>query len=222
MQQIKVILADDHRIFLEGLRTILENNKTKNIEVVATTGSGKQLIELLEENEVHLIIFELNLQELDGLEVLQRLKKAKHFKKLALTRYDHSKLIKSAFKYGVDGYLLKKADTSELFMAVDELLDGKNFTGEGVQVQSGNGHIDKSKNNKKVFKDGFIKKHSLTKREMEILSLITQALSNKQIAEELFISDQTVSVHRKNIMRKLGVSNTAGLIKEAYENLLVK
>jgi DNA-binding NarL/FixJ family response regulator len=74
----------------------------------------------------------------------------------------------------------------------------------------------------KFFKDGFIKRHSLTKRETEILTLITQALSNKQIAEELYISDQTVSVHRKNIMRKLGVSNTAGLIKEAYENFLVK
>ncbi len=222
MQQIKVILADDHQIFLEGLRSILEKDKTNKIEVVSTTSNGKQLVKLLAREKVHLVIFELNLQELDGLEVLQQLKNVNNFKKLALTRYDHSKLIKSAFKYGVDGYVLKKADTSELFLAIEELLNGKNFIGEGVQMQAVNGHADKSKTNKKMFKDGFIKRHSLTKREMEILTLITQAMSNKQIAEELFISDQTVSVHRKNIMRKLGVTNTAGLIKEAYENLLVK
>ncbi len=71
------------------------------------------------------------------------------------------------------------------------------------------------------YEDRFTKKYNLTKRELEILKLITLALSNKEIAKELFISDQTVSVHRKNIMRKLGVSNTAGLLKIAYDNSLI-
>lgn len=222
MQQIKVILADDHQIFLEGLKNILENNILNKVNVVATTDSGKELIDLINKKQPHLIIFELNLQEVDGLEVLQRLKGFGKVKKLALTRYDHSKLIKTAFKSGVDGYVLKRTDTSELFCAIEELMKGSTFVGDGVHLQGKNGNAAKANGQKKIFKDGFIKRHSLTKREMEILTLITQAMSNKQIAEELFISDQTVSVHRKNIMRKLGVTNTAGLIKEAYENFLVK
>jgi DNA-binding NarL/FixJ family response regulator len=218
--QIRVILADDQQIFLEGLKNIFEKD---NIEVVATTCSGKELIELAKKTDAHLLIFELNLLEKDGLEALQKLKAHKKIKKLILSRYDDPKLVKSAFKDGADGYVLKNTDLSELFYAIRELAEGKSYVGEGVHLQIKNGRPQKSVNGyQKFFKDGFIKRHSLTKRETEILTLITQALSNKQIAEELYISDQTVSVHRKNIMRKLGVSNTAGLIKEAYENFLVK
>ncbi len=224
MQQINVILADDHQIFLEGLRNILENNGPNHVRVLATTSNGHKLLNLLDKHghEIELIIFELNLNELDGFEILHHLKKFPKLKKLILTRYDNAKLVKSAFKAGADGYVLKNTDISELLHAVGEIMEGNTFIGEGVHLQAKNGKPGKSNGLRKFFKDGFIKRHSLTKREMEILSLITQAMSNKQIAEELFISDQTVSVHRKNIMRKLGVSNTAGLIKEAYENFLVK
>jgi DNA-binding NarL/FixJ family response regulator len=223
MQQIRVILADNHQIFLEGLKNILENNETQSIKVLATTSSGKDLIELANSLDAQLIIAELNLHDLDGLDALQQLKKDTSLKKMVLSRYHNTKLVKSAFKAGVDGYVLKNADISELLYAVDELMKGNSYLGEGVHMQAKNGYSEKAVNGfQRLFKDGFSKKHSLTKREMEILTLITQALSNKQIAEELYISDQTVSVHRKNIMRKLGVSNTAGLIKEAYENFLVK
>ena len=83
-----------------------------------------------------------------------------------------------------------------------------------------NNTTEKTKEEKK-FEDRFVKKNNLTRRELEILRHIAQAMSNKEIAEKLFISDQTVSVHRKNIMRKLGVTNTAGLIKTAYDNQLL-
>lgn len=223
MQQIRVILADDQQIFIEGLKNILENHNGRHINVVATTCSGQKMVELSKGSEAQLLIFELNLQDIDGLEALQKLKAHKQLKKLVLSRYDDAKLIKSAFKAGADGYVLKNTDISELLYAISELVQGKSYLGDGVHLQAKNGYSSKSGNGyRKIFKDGFIKRHSLTKREMEILTLITQALSNKQIAEELYISDQTVSVHRKNIMRKLGVTNTAGLIKEAYENFLVK
>jgi len=107
--------------------------------------------------------------------------------------------------------------------AIRVILTGKTFFGKGVRLNDPfemvNGKREKREND--PYEDRFIKKYNLTKREIEILRLITLALSNKEIAKELFISDQTVSVHRKNIMRKLGVSNTAGLIKVAYDNSLI-
>ena len=98
-------------------------------------------------------------------------------------------------------------------------MDGRTYVGEGVELV--NNGIKPMTPEMKIYQDKFLKKYNLTKREMEILSLIAQALSNKEIASELYISDQTVSVHRKNIMRKLGVSNAAALIKIAYENDLI-
>jgi len=142
---------------------------------------------------------------------------------LALTMYDEAKLVKSAFKAGVDGYILKNSDPYELLRAIEEVLKGKTYIGIGVQLVGAraNGTTFMADKEKGKFEDKFIQKYNLTKREIEILKLISQAFSNKEIASELFISDQTVSVHRKNIMRKLNVSNIAGLIKIAYDNSIV-
>jgi len=143
---------------------------------------------------------------------------------LVLTVYDDPKFVKSAFKNGAHGYILKNKGIDELFVALHQVLDEhESYIGEGVQV-SENGATRAVAGKQQTdfhLEDRFIKKYNLTKRELEILRLITHAMSNKQIAQELFISDQTVSVHRKNIMRKLGVSNAAGLIKAAYDFSLV-
>jgi len=143
--------------------------------------------------------------------------------------YDDSKLVKSAFKNGIDGYILKTSAADDLIKAISTVLTGETFFGEGVYVHRPNipsASSDRfsagtapSKN--KTYEDRFNKKHNLTKRELEILRLISKAKNNKEIAKTLFISDQTVSVHRRNLMRKLNVSSTAGLIKIAYDNSLV-
>lgn len=225
MRLIKTILADDHRIFTEGVRAILRKDPDIKFEIVGIVHNGMELIRLLKQRKADLIILDLNLPEKDGLEVISFVRSNRiDVKVLALSMYEEPKIIKSAFKAGVNGYILKSRGVDELFNAIETIFNGNNFLGEGVSlngssIENGRGH----KHRKKIFdlEDRFVKKHSLTKRELEILQLITQALSNKQIAKELFISDQTVSVHRKNIMRKLGVCNTAGLIKVAYDNSLV-
>ncbi len=224
MQLIKTVLADSHRIFLEGIKTVFESQKDFSIDLVHECNNGTHLIEVLQKYPVDLLILDLNLPDKDGFEVLDYIHKEKiDCKVLILSAYDDPKIVKNAFRKGVDGYILKDQPIEELFEAIQMINDDNNYLGEGVKLVGTSffkGAFGRKKSLPQL-SDKFVKKHSLTKRELEILGLISQALSNKEIAKELFISDQTVSVHRKNIMRKLGVSNTAGLIKLAYDYCLV-
>lgn len=223
MQTIKTIIADDHEIFLEGLKTVLPRCRSHSLEIVGEATDGAELIRLLKKQPAHLLIFDLNMPEKDGMEVLQYVQHLRlETATLALTMYDSPKIIRAAFHAGVDGYVLKDKGLDDLFTGIETILGGNSFMGSGVNISDGHAGLGLPARQKRyIYNDRFIKKHSLTKRELEILHLITQAMSNKEIAKELYISDQTVSVHRKNIMRKLGVSNTAGLVKTAYDNSLV-
>ena len=223
MQPLRTILADDHRIFIEGLKAVLKKEQSLQFEIVSVFSNGNDLISLIKTKPAELLILDLNIPGKDGLEVIKHIRKEKlNIKILVLTMYDDTKIIKMAFKYGADGYILTDKKIEELYEAVNIIMSDKSFLGDGVittaSVAAGAIH---KKDSNSGFDDRFIRKHNLTKREIEILRLITLALSNKEIAKELYISDQTVSVHRKNIMRKLGVSNTAGLIKVAYDNSLI-
>ena len=220
-QPVSVVIADDHQLFIAGLRTILKDINGYEMELLDIANTGEELIKILKHKEPDLLILDLNMPERDGLDVLGSIRERyEELKILALTMYDESKIVKSAFKSGVDGYVLKSTGKEELLRAIGEVLEGKTYMGKGVSLNS---IIEGSRKSDSdfQFEDRFIKKYNLTKREIEILRLISQAMSNKEIAKELYISDQTVSVHRKNIMRKLGVSNTAGLIKIAYDHSLI-
>lgn len=221
---IKIVVVDDHQIFIEGVKKVLSDIEEFQCKVIGEANDGKELLRLLRRKEVDLLFLDMNLPDMDGLEILDSLKNKPNKPKriIILTMYDEPKMVKAAFKSGVDGYILKGNGVQELKQAIEEVMEGNTFMGEGVNLINGIGKNKKQTGGiKSVFQDKFIKKYHLTKRELEVLSLISQAMSNKEIAKELYISDQTVSVHRKNIMRKLGVSNTAGLIKVAYDNSLI-
>lgn len=221
MQQVNVVIADDHQLYITGLRTILQDVDGYDINLIDVANTGDELMTILKKHIPDLLILDLNMPERDGLDVLSSIgHKYDDLRILALTMYDESKIVKSAFKSGVDGYVLKTSGKDELVRAITEVLEGHTFMGQGVSLNAFAKGGRKS-DNAVQFEDKFIKKYNLTKREIEILRLISHALSNKEIAKELYISDQTVSVHRKNIMRKLGVSNTAGLIKIAYDHSLI-
>ncbi len=228
MQRIRTVIADDHQLFTEGLKNILRKSDRFDFDIIGEAENGNKLIPVLEKSFPDLLLLDLNMPESDGFDVLLKIREEySELKILALTMYDEAKLVKTAFKAGVDGYILKQTGPTELMEAIDIVLQGKTYVGQGVDIvgnqyvssKAMNGNAKKPKRDK--FEDKFIQKYNLTKRELEILKLITQALSNKEIAKELYISDQTVSVHRKNIMRKLGVCNIAGLIKIAYDNSLI-
>ncbi len=228
MQTVRTIIADDHQLFTEGLKNILKRSDNFQFEIIGQAQDGNELIPVLRRSYADLLLLDLNMPERDGLDVLESIRSEySDLKILALTMYDEAKLVKTAFKAGVDGYVLKHTGPIELMDAIKIVMEGKTYVGEGVDI-IGNQYVSpdvmrggSNGKERSKFEDKFIQKYNLTKRELEILKLITQALSNKEIAKELYISDQTVSVHRKNIMRKLGVSNIAGLIKIAYDNSLI-
>jgi DNA-binding NarL/FixJ family response regulator len=226
MKLIRVAIADDHQLFVEGLKHILKN---KHANVTSLAGAYNTLNELLEglgKEQPDVLLLDLNLPDGDGLEAIALFKsRYKDMRIIALTMYDDVKLIQAAFKNGVDGYVLKTNTSEDLVMGIQEVMLGNRFLGSGIRLVAEKSNIQSNTGDNFLslhhFDDKFIKKYDLTKREIEILKMLTQAMSNKQIAKSLFISDQTVSVHRKNIMRKLGAYNAASLVKIVYENDLV-
>jgi DNA-binding NarL/FixJ family response regulator len=221
MPRIKILVADDHNLYVEGLTSILLSQRSVPINILRGVSNGNEVIEYLQEESYpnpDLILLDLNMPVRDGLSVLPEIKlNYPNIRVIALTMYDDAKFIKEVFNQGGDGYLLKTCGLDELLQAIREVSEGGSYIGNGLKVFP-------KKSNESThasYDDTFIQKYNLTKREIEIILLISQAKSNKEIGEELFISDQTVGVHRKNMMRKLNVSSTAGLIKFAMDNFLL-
>ena len=225
MKTISVVLADAHQIFIEGLKVVFSRSEDLRAEVAGEATTGSQLLKIIDSTKVDLVVLDMNLPDMDGLEAIARIREHKSDAKiLTLSMYDESKILKAAFKAGVDGYILKSSSFHEFYKAVKAVLEGDTYIGFGLSLMNGTGMHSRFLQEGKLstsYDDRFLKKYHLTKRELEVLKLIGQALSNKDIAKDLYISDQTVSVHRKNIMRKLGVGNTASLIKMAFENNLL-
>lgn len=222
MRCLNILVADDHPIFVEGLQAVLARpgggKFAYNIKGVARNGS--QITNLLRQDNPDLLLLDLNLPETDSLKILSSVKKdSAQTRVLVMTIYNDPRMVRAAFKAGADGYILKSGSRTELLHAMEQVIDGYTFLGKGVAVD---GKLLIGHDQKNGLPDQqFAGKYGLTRRELEVMQHIGQALSNKEIAQQLFISDQTVSVHRKNIMRKLRVNNTASLIKIAFEHHLV-
>jgi len=223
MEMIRAIIADNQKMFITGLRSVLKNYTNPKVEIVAVAQNAASLKELLEIHNVDIVILELNLPDVDGLELIPEIRaNNKDLNICVLSNYSQTKFVKQAFQSGADGYISKSNDFDDFFKGLEEIIEGNTFLGEGLRITPANnfGGI-KLDRKPSTYEDRFLIKQKLTTREHEVLELITQAKNNKEIAKELYISDQTVGVHRKNIMRKLGVRNTINLIKFAMEHQLV-
>jgi len=222
MSVINSVLVDIQAIFTAGLRAFLKEDNPLNLSIIGEERSAEGLLLFLHKNlQTDLIIMDLNLPDEDGLELIPQIRKQfKDIKILVLTSYGEYKFVGQALKTGADGYILKSNEPEELLKGIEEVLTGNTYLAPGLHITPPNG-ARLLGNKKSNYEDRFVIKQKLTTREHEVLELITQAKNNKEIAKELFISDQTVGVHRKNIMRKLGVRNTINLIKFALENQLV-
>jgi DNA-binding NarL/FixJ family response regulator len=220
MRSYNVLLADGYPIFLEGLQSVLRKPGNRfTCEIKGVARNGTQLPDLMHQEPYDLLLYDIGLPGADGLKILPGLKKgAVNTRILVISNFDDPRLVKAAFKAGADGYMLKSSSQEELFRAIEQVLTGHIYIGSGLSA------VEKNQNTAAPvasFETRFARQYGLTRREIEIMPYIGQALNNKEISEKLYISDQTVSVHRKNIMRKLGVNSTATLIKIAYENNLV-
>ena len=220
--RIKALIADDHPIFIAGLKSILKQPTFCFVEIIGTAATGLEAYRKVKALKPGLLLIDMNMPEMDGPEVIKRVKKEQvGIQVLILSMYDQPRLVRKAFQSGADAYLLKNKAPGELESALYALRNGETYFGSGVQLREST-HCERLEQSKPFDRlDHFINQQLLTKRELEILHLITEALSNKEIGKRLFISDQTVGVHRKNIMRKLGVTNTAGLIKAAHDHALI-
>ncbi len=217
MARIKALIADEHILFIEGLKCLIQRH-FENIEVADVSLSGPELKDHVRAYQPDIIFLNVRLPIVDGLSLIPDLcALCPKAKMIVISEYDHPKFIKTAFQGGVDGYMLKSNDLKDFTKCVEDVLNGSTFMGNGVSI----GPLHRKQNADYEtdwdMEDAFMIKSNLTKRELEILARIANAKNNKEIAKELYISDQTVGVHRKNIMKKMNVTSTASLIKMAHD-----
>ncbi|WP_200975097.1 response regulator transcription factor [Echinicola sp. 20G] len=204
---IRLVLADDHKMFAKGIANLLQDEE--DMQVLDIFTNGRELVDFLKKNEVDVVLTDMNMPGLDGLGAIQQINKEKiKVKVIVLSMYDDEDIFKKCQKQGVDGYVLKDADPDELIYTIREVVDGHHVMHfERVLKQ-----VDEDQ-----YYDAYKQKFKLSRRELQILSLIKEGHNNQAIADELFLSVYTVETHRKNIHHKLGVNTAIELMKKAIE-----
>jgi DNA-binding NarL/FixJ family response regulator len=211
---ISVLIADDHAIVREGLRRLLESEP--DIKVCAEASDGREALEMVEKHEPSLVILDITMPRLGGLEALERLR-AEHpvVKVILLSMHGDPQFIRSAATLGVDGYVLKNGRASEVIDAVRAVMKGGSYFSPPVAREI----VEQVRSPKRGSSEPFT---TLSGREREVLHLIADGLSAKEIASDLGISSKTVEAHRTSLMRKLGARKATELVRYALRHGLVE
>ena len=200
----KVIIIDDHKLFTDGLSSILESI---GLRVMSTFQNGKEAVHYLQNNEIDIVFSDINMPEMDGLKLCKRLKRDKvKAKIIILSMYEDPNIIKEAFDCGASAYLSKNTEKEEIIKAIEKSLNNKKYVNKRL--------LKKKEREEEEEEDIFTLKYKLTLREREILQLLLDQENNRQIGKTLNISIRTIETHRRNIMLKLDVKNNIGLIKK--------
>lgn len=207
---VKVLIVDDHKIFRTGLELIL--NGFDFVKVVGQASCGKEMFRLLKKHEIDLIFMDIKMPETSGIELTQTLsEKCPDIKIIALTMYGEVEYFNKMLEASASGFLLKHTQEEELEKAIKTVMEGDYYFSE--EFRSNLEHLQ------------FIKPKSdikLTNREKEILEFIAKGYSNQEIADQLFLSYHTVDGHRRNLITKTGVKNSASLVSYAIKNGIIK
>lgn len=218
LQKIKIHLADDHQILIDGIRTLL--HAIPVFEVVGFSLNGSALFDEVSNNKSDILILDLNMPEKDGIEVIKEFsKKGFPCKVIVLSSHDDLRIIKEVMKLGASAYLTKKCAGENIVEAVHSVSRGEEYFCKSVREKIFN---TVAKDNPKLIRQEANSNSILTDRELEIIKLISLEYSGKEISDQLFISTNTVETHRKNIMKKLDAKNSISLVKYALRNNLVK
>jgi DNA-binding NarL/FixJ family response regulator len=202
---VRVLIADDHRLIVEGTKQALE--RAGGFEVVGEAVNGVQVLPLVRRLKPELVLLDLRMPQMDGLTCLSKIRKEFPEVKVAMLSVSQDpELIQTALKRGASAYIVKSIDPADLAAALRQAIDGNVFTTAGLTEDPG----------ERAARDA-----GLTERELVIVRAVARGLSNEAIAKELWVAEQTVKFHLTNIYRKLGVSNRTEAARYAFEQGLV-
>jgi DNA-binding NarL/FixJ family response regulator len=210
----KILLIDDHQVVLQSLKLLFQS--IEGVEVVGMLNDSRKVAQFLESQEVDLLVSDLHMPYLSGIDLTLQLRRDyPNIKILLLTMAEDAQHIREALKAGVHGYVLKRSDKEELEKAIERIMSGKRFYSEEVIDELAENPEDDYNNARPETIE------RLTPREIEVLGLITQEKSTNEIAEMLFVSVPTIETHRANLMKKLNVKSAIGMVKFAIKHGIV-
>lgn len=213
---LKVFITDDHELYLEGLVLLL--NKQPGVQVLGSATNGESLLNQLPNEEIDILLLDVHLPDIGEEELLKKVReKQPSIKILYLTIMRGTRYIHKLLKHDIQGYLLKNTNIEELINALETVQSGKKYFSREINILD----TEQDFRNTVTIEDRKVDE-ILSKREIEVLTLICKEYSNSEIAKKLFLSVSTVETHRKNLIAKLGVNNTVGLVKFALKNKLIE
>lgn len=210
---VKIAITDDHLMVLKGIQAMLSADK--DVEVVGLYENAQSTLDQIEESNPDVLLLDINLPDINGIDLCKQLLKLyPELKILALTNFEETSFVRRILNNGAHGYLLKNTSKPELLEALEAVLSGEQYLQKDIQRKLLNRSIG-------ITKSRDLYHPKLTRREKEVLNAIADEMTTQQIADKLFISPKTVESHRMNLISKLGVKNSVGLVKLAMERDLL-
>ncbi len=210
MSFLKIYIVDDHQMLIDGLKALLSDEK--HISLVGENTSAKVALKEVGEYRPDIVLTDINMPEMDGIELTREIKKQQpEVKVIALSMYGERETISDMLKAGVSAYILKNTGKQELLKAIEKVASGGTFFSDEVSAEM-----------MRTYPEQAAKEISLSQREIEVIELIAQEYTNAKIAEALFISERTVETHRKNIFRKTDTKSVIGLLKYCVDKRIIR
>jgi two-component system response regulator NreC len=215
MKKVRLLVADDHKIFRQGIKKLLEEEP--DLQVVGESADGRETVKKATELKPDVILMDIAMANLNGLEATKQIKKVlPETKVIMLTMHKNEEYVLQSFQAGASGYILKEGAVEELVSAIRSIHQDKSFLSPTVSKTLVDAYLRKMETGKTETPFDL-----LTDREREVLQLIAEGYTNREVAKQLFISVKTVEAHRAHIMQKLNIHDIAKLVKYAIQKGLV-
>jgi DNA-binding NarL/FixJ family response regulator len=210
---IKLLIVDDHQLIRDGIRAMLESQKKKYTFIITEAENGEDAIKKILHHKYDIVLIDYQLPKITGPEAVEKILLYKPDTKIiALSNYDEVTYISNMLRAGAKGYILKNVEPAELLVAIQTVLNNKPYYSSEVAVKLIEGEKAPAETS-----DNF----GLSKKELIVLKMIAEEMSNDEIAKKLNVAKRTVDSHRQNMLHKLNAKNTAGLVKAAYKLKLI-
>jgi two-component system response regulator NreC len=222
MAKTRILIADDHDVVRSGLNVLLRS--APDFAVVAEASDGEEALRLTQRHKPDVVIMDISMPKLDGIEATKLIKERQpEVKVIILSVHEDEEYAYQILRAGASGYLSKNSSRKEIFKAVRSAMSGEQFFSPGISRIIVEGFVKRAKEQEQEdLPSSATADQKLTKREIEVLKYIAEGYTNRQIAEALFLSFRTINTHRANIMQKLNIHDTAGLVRYAMNMGLIK